>query len=422
MAQRKKKVVLAYSGGLDTSVILRWLIEEYAADVIAVAVDLGQDEDMDAIRSKALDTGAVKSVVVDAREEFVRDFVFPALKANARYEDVYLMGTSLARPVIAKKLVDVAEKEGAGYISHGATGKGNDQVRFELTVAALSPELGIIAPWRDPSFSFDSRQEMMDYAGRHGIEVPVTRDKPYSSDGNIMHISYEGGILEDPWRAYDNDMFQMTVSPEEAPDTPEELVVEFEKGVPVKIGNKKYKPAALLEKANKTGGRHGIGRVDMVENRFVGIKSRGVYETPGLTLLHTAHRTVESITLDREAMHLKDSLMPRYAELIYNGFWYSPEREGIQALVDQTQEMVTGTARLWLYKGNCMVTGRKSALSLYNEALVSFDQAGGYDQADATGFIRINALRLKTRTRRDRASLRPRKSGKNKSGTRNSGN
>jgi len=419
MSQRKK-VVLAYSGGLDTSVILRWLIEEYEADVIAVAVDLGQAEDMAAIRQKALDTGAKKSVVVDAREEFVRDFVFPALQINARYEDVYLMGTSLARPVISKKLVEVAEKEGAGYISHGATGKGNDQVRFELTVAALAPDLGIIAPWRDDSFAFTSRQEMIDYAKEHGIEVPVTQEKPYSSDANIMHISYEGGILEDPWRAYDNDMFQMTVSPEEAPDKAEEILVEFEKGVPVKIGKKKYKPASLLDEANKIGGRHGIGRVDMVENRFVGIKSRGVYETPGLTLLHAAHRAVESITLDREAMHLKDSLMPRYAELVYNGFWYAPERESIQVMVDNTQEMVTGTARLWLYKGNCMVTGRKSDFSLYNEALVSFDQAGGYDQGDATGFIRINSLRLKTRTRRDRASLRPQsrgKSGPKKSGS-----
>ncbi|MFO8055896.1 MAG: argininosuccinate synthase [bacterium] len=413
---KRKKVVLAYSGGLDTSVILRWLIEEYHASVIAVAVDLGQSEDMEAVRKKALDTGASKSLVVDAREEFVRDFIFPALQANARYEDVYLMGTSLARPVIAKHLVEVAEKEGAGYVSHGATGKGNDQVRFELTVAALAPELGIIAPWRDPAFSFSSRKEMMEYAKQHGIEVPVTQDKPYSSDANLMHVSYEGGILEDPWRAYDEDMFQMTVSPEEAPDEREELLVEFDQGVPVKLGNKKLKPAALLAEANRIGGRHGIGRVDMVENRFVGIKSRGVYETPGLTVLHAAHRAVESITVDREAMHLKDSLMPRYAELVYNGFWYAPERESIQAMVDKTQEVVTGTARLSLYKGNCMVTGRRSELSLYNEALVSFDQAGGYDQADATGFIRINALRLKTRTRRDRASQSPKKSGKNRSG------
>lgn len=395
-----KKIVLAYSGGLDTSVILRWLIETYAAEVIAVSIDLGQNEDMEQIRAKALKTGAKKAVVVRAQEEFVKDFVFPALKANARYEDLYLMGTSLARPLIAKKLVEVAQKEKADYISHGATGKGNDQVRFELTAAALAPSLKVIAPWRDPAWKFTSRPQMIAYAKSRGISVPVTTEKPYSSDPNLMHISYEGGILEDPWFAPREDMFQLTVAPEKAPAKPEEITVEFLRGEPVAVNGKKMPPARLLAALNRVAGRHGVGRVDVVENRFVGIKSRGVYETPGATVLHHAHRAVESLTLDREAMFLKDSLMPQYARLVYFGFWYSPERLALQALIDQTQEFVAGTARLKLYKGNCVVTGRKSPFSLYNKALVSFDETGGYDQADATGFIRLNALRLKTAARR----------------------
>ena len=409
----KSKVALAYSGGLDTSVILRWLIETYDLEVIAVCVDLGQDDDMAEVKKKAAKTGAKKTVIAKAQEEFVRDFVFPAIKANARYEDLYFMGTSLARPIIAKKLVEVAQAEGAEYISHGATGKGNDQVRFELTAAALDPSIKVIAPWRDDKWEFVSRPQMIDYAKSRGIPVPVTVEKPYSSDANLMHISYEGGVLEDPWRPWDEDMFQMTVSPEKAPNKPVTITVDFEKGVPTKIDGRKMKPANLLNKTNEIGGAHGIGRVDMVENRFVGMKSRGVYETPGATILHAAHRAVESITLDREAMYLKDSLMPQYAKLVYNGFWYSPEMEALQALIDQTQENVTGTARLKLYKGNCIVTGRKSPKSLYNEALVSFDQEGGYDQSDATGFIRLNSLRLRTSSARDKSGKKP-SSGKKK--------
>jgi len=400
----REKVVLAYSGGLDTSVILRWLIETCDLEVVAVAVDLGQNEELAAIRKKAVATGAKKALVVNAKEEFVRDFVWPALRAGARYEDLYLMGTSLARPLIAKKLVETAQSEGAAYIAHGATGKGNDQVRFELAASALAPGIKVIAPWRHPEWDFAGRPEMIEYAKSRGIPVPVTAQKPYSSDANLMHISYEGGILEDPWRAYDEDMFQMTVSPQKAPAKAAQVTVEFEAGNPVKVNGRRYKAANLLAAMNKIAGDHGVGRVDMVENRFVGMKSRGVYETPGATVLHAAHRAVESITLDREQMRIKDSLMPKYAELVYNGFWYSPEREALQALVDKTQENVTGTARLMLYKGNCTVTGRKSPLSLYDQALVSFDCAGGYDQKDATGFIRLCGLRLKSAAERERRS------------------
>ena len=396
---KKEKVVLAYSGGLDTSVILRWLLETYEMEVVAVAVDLGQSEDMDAIRRKALKTGAKKSIVCQVQEEFVRDFVFPAVRANARYEDLYLMGTSLARPLIGKALVDVALREGATAIAHGATGKGNDQVRFELAAAALAPQLRVIAPWRDPRWQFTSRPQMIEYAKKHGIPVPVTVAKPYSSDPNLMHISYEGGILEDPWRAPDNSMFQLTVAPEDAPDKPEEILIDFVAGNAVAVNGKKLSPAKLLAELNRLAGRNGVGRVDLVENRYVGMKSRGVYETPGATVLHAAHRAVETLTLDREAMFLKDNLMPQYARLAYYGFWFAPERVALQTLIDQTQENVTGTARLKLYKGSCIVTGRKSPWSLYDKALVSFDEAGGYDQTDATGFIRLNGLRLKTAAR-----------------------
>jgi len=401
---KKEKVALAYSGGLDTSVILRWLLETYDMEVIAVAVDLGQNEDMEVIRKKALKTGAKKSLVYQAKEEFVRDFVFPAVRANARYEDLYLMGTSLARPCIAKALVEVALKEGATAIAHGATGKGNDQVRFELTAAALAPHLKCIVPWRDPKWQFTSRPQMIEYAKKFGIPVPVTVAKPYSSDANLMHISYEGGILEDPWFAPDNSMFKLTVAPENAPNKPEEILIDFVAGNAVAVNGKKLSPAKLLAELNKLAGRNGVGRVDLVENRYVGMKSRGVYETPGATVLHIAHRAVETLTLDREAMFLKDSLMPQYARLCYYGYWYAPERIALQTMIDQTQENVTGTARLKLYKGSCIVTGRKSSRSLYDKALVSFDEAGGYDQTDATGFIRLSGLRLKTAKRRDDAA------------------
>ena len=396
----KEKVVLAYSGGLDTSVILRWLLETYKVEVVAVSVDLGQNEDTEAIRRKALQTGAKKAIVVKAREEFVRDFVFPAVRANARYEDQYLLGTSLARPLIAKALVEVARREGATAFAHGATGKGNDQVRFELTAAALAPELKAIVPWRDPNWKFVSRPQMIEYARSRGIPVPVTVQKPYSSDPNLMHISYEGGILEDPWRAPDNDMFQLTVAPEDAPDKAEEILVAFVAGNAVAVNGRKLSPAKLLSELNRLAGRNGVGRVDLVENRYVGMKSRGVYEAPGATVLHQAHRAIETLTLDREAMFLKDSLMPQYARLAYFGFWFAPERVALQTLIDQTQENVTGTARLKLYKGSCIVTGRKSPWSLYDQALVSFDEAGGYDQTDATGFIRLSGLRLRTFSRR----------------------
>ncbi len=393
MAGAVKKVVLAYSGGLDTSVIIRWLIEKYGCEVIAFIADLGQSEDIEAIRQKALNTGASKAVVEDVREEFVRDYVFPAIKANAVYEGVYLMGTSLARPLIAKKQIEVARKEGADAVAHGATGKGNDQVRFELTYLALEPSIKVIAPWR--GWEFSSRTELIEYAKKHGIPVPVTKAKPYSCDANLFHISYEGGILEDPWAAYPDDMFTLTVSPEAAPDAPQYLEVDFEKGIPVGIDGKRLSPAALLSELNRIGGANGIGRVDAVENRYVGIKSRGVYETPGGTILHAAHRAVESITMDREVMHLRDSLIPKYAELVYYGYWFSPEMRMLSAAIDSSQENVTGTARLKLYKGNCIVIGRKSDVSLYNPAIATFEKGELFNQQDAEGFIKINAMRLK---------------------------
>lgn len=389
----KDKIVLAYSGGLDTSVILKWLTETYKMPVIAFVADLGQGDDFEAIRKKAIATGASKVVIKDLREKFVRDYFFPALRANAAYEHDYLMGTSLARPLIAKEQLAVAEEEGAGVVAHGATGKGNDQVRFELTYYALKPDIKVIAPWRE--WKFEGRKDLLEYAKKHNIPVDATPKKPYSSDPNILHISYESGILEDPWAEPPEDIFQLTVSPEKAPDKAEVITVDFKKGIPTAVNGKKMKPAQLLATLNKIAGAHGIGRVDIVENRFVGMKSRGVYETPGGTVLHIAHRAIESITLDRESAFLKDSLMPQYARLVYFGFWFSPEREALQALVDETQENVTGTVRLKLYKGNCIVTGRKSPCSLYDPKVTSFDVAGGYNQADATGFIRLNALRLK---------------------------
>lgn len=387
-----RKVVLAYSGGLDTSVVITWLRETYGCDVIAFCADLGQEEDISAIRKKALKTGASKACVVDLREEFVRDYVFPMLRANAVYEGSYLLGTSIARPLIAKAQIDIARKEKADAVSHGATGKGNDQVRFELTYYALQPGITVVAPWRE--WDFNSRESLIAYAKKHGIPVPVTKKKPYSTDRNLFHISYEGGILEDPWAEPPADMFTLTVSPEKAPARPQYVDISFVDGDPLSVDGKKLSPARLLKTLNTIAGRHGIGRVDLVENRFVGIKSRGVYETPGGTLLHTARRAVESITMDRELLHLRDSLIPKYAELVYYGFWFSPERLALQQLIDSSQEGVTGTARLKLYRGSCIVAGRKSPVSLYSPQLATFEAEKVYNQKDAEGFIKLNALRL----------------------------
>ncbi len=388
-----RKAVLAYSGGLDTSVAIKWLKETYGCEVIAYCADLGQEEDTEAVREKALKTGASRAYVLDLREEFVKDYVFPMLRANAVYEGAYLMGTSIARPLIAKKQMEIAEKEKADAVSHGATGKGNDQVRFELAYYALNPGIKVIAPWRE--WEFNSRESLINYAKKHGIPVPVSREKPYSTDRNLFHISYEGGILEDPWAEPPEDMFTMTVSPENAPSEAVSLEIGYKEGDPVSINGKRLSPANLLKELNTVGGAHGIGRLDIVENRFVGIKSRGVYETPGGTILHIAHRAVESITLDRELMHLRDSLIPEYSALVYNGFWFSPEREALQCLIDRAQKNVTGTARLKLYRGNCVVTGRKAPKSLYSHELATFEAEDVYDQKDAEGFIRLNALRLK---------------------------
>lgn len=387
------KVVLAYSGGLDTSIILKWLIETYDCDVVAFAADLGQGDDLQTIEKKAMATGAVKARVEDLREEFVRDFVFPAFRANVIYEGQYLLGTAIARPLIAKRQVEIAQEEGADAVSHGATGKGNDQVRFELTYTALAPHLKVIAPWRE--WNLKSRQALLEFARKHGIPVPVTPEKPYSCDANLLHISYEGGILEDPWREPDPSMFTMTVDPRDAPNEPEVVEVDFLRGDPVAVNGQSMMPAALLHTLNRIGGRHGVGRADVVESRFVGMKSRGVYETPGGTILRTAHRAMESITMDREVMFLRDSLIPQYARLIYNGFWYAPERMALQSLIDASQENVTGTVRLRLYKGHCTVIGRKSDQSLYDPQLATFEEEDVYRQSDATGFIRLQGLRLR---------------------------
>lgn len=392
---KKNKIVLAYSGGLDTSVILKWLAEKYDAEIIAFVADLGQGEDLEEAREKALKTGASKVYIEDLRDEFVRDFVYPAIQANAVYEGVYLLGTSLARPLIAKRQIEIAKKEKAFAVSHGATGKGNDQVRFELTYYALDPSIKVIAPWRE--WDLNSRTALIEYAKKHGIPVPVTAAKPYSCDRNLLHISYEGGILEDPWSEPPDDMFELTVSPEKAPDEPVYLDIDFEDGVPTKLDGKAMKPAKLLGTLNKIGGANGVGRVDLVENRFVGMKSRGVYETPGGTILHTAHRALESLTMDREVMHLRDSLIPKISELIYYGFWYSPEMAMIKAALDESQKNVTGTIRLKIYKGNIILAGRRSPYSLYNPALATFEEDSIYNQADATGFIKLNALRLSMR-------------------------
>jgi argininosuccinate synthase len=393
--EQVKKIVLAYSGGLDTSVILKWLGETYGAEVIAFAADLGQGEELEPVERKGLATGASKVVIDDLREEFVRDFVFPALRANAAYEGTYLLGTSLARPLIAKRQIEVAEAEGADAVAHGATGKGNDQVRFELTYYALKPDIRVIAPWRE--WDFKGRRDLIAYAKKHGIPVPVTAQKPYSSDRNLLHISFEGGILEDPWAEPREDMFVLSVSPEAAPDKPTSVEIDFEQGTPVAVDGQALSPAALLARLNDLGGANGIGRVDMVENRFVGMKSRGVYETPGGTILHMAHRALESITMDREVMHLRDSLIPKFAELAYYGFWFSPEMRMLRTVVDESQANVTGTVRVKLYKGNVTVTGRKSDRSLYDPKVATFEEDTVYDQADAAGFIKLNALRLRIR-------------------------
>ncbi len=388
-----KKVVLAYSGGLDTSVILKWLIEAYDCEVITFSADLGQEEELDHLKEKALKTGAKAVYIDDLKETFVKDYVFPAFRANAVYESQYLLGTSLARPLIAKRQIEIAQIEGADAVSHGATGKGNDQVRFELSYLALNPDIKIIAPWRE--WTLNSRTSLMEFAKTRGIPVPTTPAKPYSSDRNLLHISYEGGVLEDPWHQPPEDMFTLSVSPKDAPDKPEIIEITFKQGNPVAINGKELSPANLLKELNRLGGRNGIGRTDIVENRFVGMKSRGVYETPGGTILRTAHIAIESITMDREIMHLRDSLIPKYSEIIYNGFWFSPEMKLLQNMIDQTQKNVSGVVRLELYKGNCRVLGRKSDRSLYSENFATFEKDSVFSQKDAEGFIRLNALRLR---------------------------
>lgn len=391
------KAVLAYSGGLDTSIVIKWLKETYGCEVIAFCADLGQEEDVQAIKKKALKTGASKVYVLDLKEEFVKDYVFPMLRANAVYEGTYLLGTSIARPLIAKKQIEIARKEKAAAVSHGATGKGNDQVRFELAYYALKPDIKVIAPWRE--WDFNSRESLIRYARKQGIPVPVTKKKPYSTDRNLFHISYEGGILEDPWAEPPEDMFTLTVSPEKAPSRAQYIEIGYKDGDPVSVDGKRLSPAKLLKRLNAIAGKHGIGRLDLVENRFVGMKSRGVYETPGGTILQIAHRAIESITLDREVVHLRDALIPKYAELVYYGFWFAPEREALQSLIDDAQKGVTGTVRLKLYKGSCMVAGRKSPLSLYDPELATFEAETVYDQRDAEGFIKLNALRLKLKSK-----------------------
>ncbi len=388
-----KKVVLAYSGGVDTSIILKWLIETYNCEVIAFAANVGQEEELNGLEEKAKKTGASKCYIEDLTEEFVKDYVFQAIKANAIYEDRYLLGTSLARPIIAKKQVEIALREGADAVCHGATGKGNDQVRFEMAFKSLAPDLNIIAPWR--FWDLDSRSKCFDYAEKRGIPLPITKDKPYSMDRNILHISYEGGILEDPFREPDESMFLLTKSPEKAPDKPTYLEIGFEKGIPVTINNEKLSPASLMKKLNKIAGENGVGRIDIVENRLVGIKSRGVYETPAGTVLIMAHRDLESITLDKDTQHLKDKLASEYATIVYNGLWFTRKREALDAFINKTQENVTGTVRMKLYKGSCSVAGRKSDLTLYEPDIATFDESHLYDQKDATGFLNIFGLPIK---------------------------
>ncbi len=401
------RIVLAYSGGLDTSVLLSWIKEHYDAEMIAFCANIGQEEELRGLRAKALKTGAKAVHIVDLQEEFARDFIYPMMQAGAVYENQYFLGTSIARPLIAKGMIEVARQEKADALAHGATGKGNDQVRFELTAAALAPELEVIAPWRDASFraEFPGRTEMIRYCERKGIPIQATAKKPYSMDRNLLHISYEAGILEDPWfdafSTKNKAMFRLSVDPEDAPDRPEYVTLDFESGNCVGVNGRTLSPLGVLKALNRLGGRHGVGRVDLVENRFVGMKSRGVYETPGGAILHFAHRQMETLTMDREVMHLRDSLIPRYAELVYYGFWFAPERLALQALVTESQKNVSGTVRVKLYKGNLMTAGRKSEVSLYQTQMATMedDPTNAYNQDDATGFIRLNALRLKVAAR-----------------------
>jgi argininosuccinate synthase len=394
VAEKIKKVVLAYSGGLDTSVMLHWLKERYGCEVVCYCADVGQGEELDGLEEKARATGASKLYVEDLRQEFVSDYVWAAVKANAVYEGVYLLGTSLARPVIAKRQIEIARREGADAVAHGATGKGNDQVRFELTYYALEPEIKVVAPWRE--WEFKGRSDLIAYAEQHRIPVTATHAKPYSTDRNLMHVSYEGGILEDPWAEPPPDIFQMTTAPEEARAEAEYVVVGFERGVPVSVGGERMGSVALLEELNRMGGAHGIGRVDLVENRFVGMKSRGVYETPGVTILQAAHRALESITMDREVLRMRDALSLKFAESVYYGFWFAPETELMRRMIDETQQDVTGEVRLKLYRGNAIVAGRRAPRSLYNERLATFEADTVYNQRDAEGFIKLNALRLRS--------------------------
>ena len=393
MNNKPKKIILAYSGGLDTSVILKWLKEHYQAEVITFTADIGQGEEVAEAKVKAMETGAFKAYADDLQKEFTEEFVFPVLRAGAIYEGYYLLGTSFARPLIAKRMIEIAEAEGADTIAHGATGKGNDQVRFELTSYALKPDIKVIAPWRE--WDLKGREDCIVYAKEHGIPVPVTKSKPYSIDANLFHISYEGGILEDPWAAPPKDMWSLTTDPEDAPNEPEIVEIDFEAGDPVAINGEKLDAVALLSKANEIAGKHGVGRVDIVENRFVGLKSRGCYETPGGTMLFHAHKAVESLTLDRYVLQLRDELVPKYTSCVYNGFWYGPERQALQNLMDDIQKPVTGTAKLKLYKGNVTILGRKSPYSLYRQDVATFEEDDVYNQADAEGFIKLNALRLR---------------------------
>jgi len=387
-----KKILLAYSGGLDTSCILTWLKEKYNVPIVAYCANVGQEEDFEAVKVKALKTGAEKCIVDDLKAEFVKDFIWPSIQANAVYEAVYLLGTSLARPCIAQGMVEAALREGCDYIAHGATGKGNDQVRFELAIKSLAPQLGVIAPWRE--WEYQSRTDLFAYAEKHGIPLPITKEKPYSMDANLMHISYEGGILEDPWQEAPENIYLWTKNPEEAPDKPQYVEIQFEQGVPVAIDGVKLEPVALLEKANEMAAAHGVGRIDLVENRFIGIKSRGVYETPGVTILMQAHQAVESLTLDKEVAHLKQSMVSKIAELTYNGFWFAPETQLLHNFIKESQASVTGTAKIKMYKGTSMVVARQSEQSLYSEKMTSFENMSSFNPADSGGFININGLRL----------------------------
>ncbi|NMA43335.1 MAG: argininosuccinate synthase [Oligosphaeraceae bacterium] len=389
------KIVLAYSGGLDTSCILAWLREKYDAEVITFCADIGQEEELEGLHEKAYATGASKSYIEDLCEEFARDFVFPMFQANAIYENMYLLGTSIARPLIAKRLVEIAKAEGAEYICHGATGKGNDQIRFELTAYALNPDIKIIAPWRSKDWTFKSRTDLINYCKERRIPINVSAAKPYSMDRNLLHISFEGGVLEDPWQEAPPETHVLTTPVEQAPDQPEYIVVGFEKGIPVSVNGKQLSPAALMRELNRLGGKHGVGRIDIVETRYTGMKDRGIYETPGGTILFNAHRAIESICMDREVMSIRDQLIPQYSKMVYNGYWFAPEREFLQAAITQSQQNVTGEVRCKLYKGNCFIVGRRSPYTLYDADVVTFEEDSVYDQADATGFIKLNALRLR---------------------------